>query len=677
MANRLADATSPYLQQHAHNPVEWWPWCEEALETARRENKAILLSIGYSACHWCHVMAHESFEDEETAAVMNALFVNIKVDREERPDLDRIYQNAHYLLSRRSGGWPLTVFLTPEEQTPFYSGTYFPPRPRHGLPGFRDLLRNVARAFREQQEAIAEQSQSLQAALEQLSAPEGPAPEELVMTPFETGVRALKSQFDSRHGGFGQAPKFPHPDNLGLLLRAGGKDPEALRQALFTLERMALGGIDDQLGGGFCRYSVDAQWMIPHFEKMLYDNGPLLGLYAEAWRLTGEPLFRHTCEATAGWVMREMQSPGGGYYSSLDADSEGEEGRFYVWDREEVQKLLTAEEYALFAPRYGLDRRPNFEGRWHLHTFATLEALAEESGLPPQQVETLLERARKKLFAAREERVRPGRDEKILTAWNALMIRGMVRAGRLLQRPEWIESAAAALGFIRENLWQERRLLAVHKDGASRLPAYLDDYAWLIQALLELLQHRWNSRHLQWATELADMMLEHFEDRENGGFYFTADDHEALLQRPKSFTDDATPSGNGIAAQVLLELSHLTGEMRYLDAAEGTLKAAWWGVRQAPQAHASLLLALKSLLDPGEQVIIRGAPEALPEWQQAALATFRPERTLYAIPETEAGLPAPLARRQTEGKTTAWICRGVECLPPVTTPEALRKSLSV
>ncbi len=598
------------------------------------------------------------------------------MDREERPNLDRIYQNAHYLLSRRSGGWPLTVFLTPQDQTPFYSGTYFPPRPRHGLPGFRDLLQNVARAFREQPEAIAEQNQSLQAALEQLTAPEGPAPEELVTTPFETGVRALKSQFDSRHGGFGQAPKFPHPDNLGLLLRAGGKDPETLRQALFTLERMALGGIHDQLGGGFCRYSVDAQWMIPHFEKMLYDNGPLLGLYAEAWRLTGDPLFRRTCEATAGWVMREMQSPAGGYYSSLDADSEGEEGRFYVWNREEVQKLLIAEEYALFAPRYGLDRRPNFEGRWHLLTFATLEALAEESGLPLQQVETLLEQARKKLFAAREERVRPGRDEKILTAWNALMIRGMVRAGRLLQRPEWIESAATALEFIRENLWQEGRLLAVHKDGVSRLPAYLDDHAWLIQALLELLQHRWNSRHLQWATQLADVMLEHFEDRENGGFYFTAEDHEALLQRPKSFTDDATPSGNGIAAQVLLELSHLTGEMRYFDAAEGTLKAAWWGVRQAPQAHASLLLALKSLLDPGEQIIIRGAAEALPEWQQAALASFQPERTLYALPETESNLPAPLAQRRTRGKATAWICRGFECLPPVTTLKTLKENLS-
>jgi len=516
---------------------------------------------------------------------MNELFVNIKVDREERPDLDRIYQNAHYLLNRRSGGWPLTVFLTPHDQTPFYSGTYFPPRPRHGLPGFRDLLLNVARAFEEQQEAIAEQGRALKTALDQLTTAEGPVPEKLVMTPFEAGVGALKSQFDARHGGFGQAPKFPHPDNLGLLLRAGSKDPEALRQALFTLEKMALGGIDDQLGGGFCRYSVDEQWMIPHFEKMLYDNGPLLGLYAEAWRLTGDPLLRRTCETTAGWVTREMQAPAGGYYSSLDADSEGEEGRFYVWDREEIQRILAPEEYALFAQ--------------------------------------------------------------------------------------------AALDFIHENLWREGRLLAVHKDGISHLDAYLDDYAWLIQALLELLQHRWNSAHLEWAVALAEVMLEHYQDRKDGGFYFTADDHEQqLIQRPKSFADDATPSGNGIAAQVLLELSHITGDLRYLEAAERTIEAAWWGIRQAPQAHASLLLALKALLAPGELVIIRGPQAELPAWQQAALAHFRPERSLYAVPETEARLPEPLALRRAGDGTCAWICRGVECLPPVTTPEALRESLS-
>ena len=358
--NRLAETTSPYLQQHARNPVDWWPWCAEALDLARRENKPILLSIGYSACHWCHVMAHESFEDEATAALMNELFVNIKVDREERPDLDKIYQNAHYLLSRRNGGWPLTIFLTADEQMPFFSGTYFPPEPRHGLPGFTELLNNVARAYHQQSEAISEQGKSLKEALEQLTLGDAAVGDSLDGSPLEAGIDTLKQEFDSQHGGFGAAPKFPHPDNLALLLYAGGDDQRAFHCACFTLDKMAQGGINDQLGGGFCRYSVDGYWMIPHFEKMLYDNGPLLSLYADAWRLTGDRVFEAACHSTAGWVMEEMQSTSGGYYSSLDADSEGEEGKFYVWGREEVQQLLSEEEYAVFAVRYGFDGKAEF-----------------------------------------------------------------------------------------------------------------------------------------------------------------------------------------------------------------------------------------------------------------------------------------------------------------------------
>ncbi len=670
--NRLADATSPYLLQHAHNPVHWWPWCEEALETARRENRPILLSIGYSACHWCHVMAHESFEDEATAAMMNEHFVNIKVDREERPDLDCIYQNAHYLLTRRPGGWPLTIFLTPG-QVPFYSGTYFPPEPRHGLPGFRELLVSVARAYREQPQAIAEQSRSLRAALEQLNGGSASSAALLSTAPLQKAVEALGREFDPRYGGFGQAPKFPHPDNLALLLR-GGK--EARRQALFTLEKMALGGIHDQLGGGFCRYSVDEHWMIPHFEKMLCDNGLLLALYADAWKLTGDPLFRRTCEATAGWAMREMQTPEGGYRSSLDADSEGEEGRFYLWERDEVRALLTAEEYAAFAPRHGLDRAPNFEGRWHLHVFTEIDEIGRELGLEPEEVERRIERARRKLFLAREKRVHPGLDDKILTGWNALMIHGMAHAGRLLERPEWIESAERALEFLRGSLWKEGRLLASHRAGVSHLDAYLDDHAWLIRALLERLQCRWDNGHLAWAVALADRMLDHFEDRGNGGFHFTADDHEALLHRPKRFTDDATPSGNGIAAQVLLELARLTGESRYREAAERTLKAAWRGILHAPQAHSSLLLGLESLLEPGEQVILRGPTETLPVWQQTALERFRLRRTLYAIPSGVADLPPPLAAHRPKEGVAAWVCKGTECLPSVETLAAFESTLS-
>lgn len=661
-SNRLAQTTSPYLQQHAHNPVDWWPWCSEALERARAEDKPILLSIGYSACHWCHVMAHESFEDEKTAALMNELFVNIKVDREERPDLDKIYQNAHYLLSQRSGGWPLTIFLSSEDQTPFFSGTYFPPEPRHGLPGFRELLKNVAEAWRRQRDAIREQSGSLKAALVQLTGGDEPAAGSLNEAPLSAAVETLKQQFDRRHGGFGSAPKFPHPDNLALLLHRGDEDRQARYCACYTLEKMAEGGINDQLAGGFCRYSVDDQWMIPHFEKMLYDNGSLLSLYAQAWRDTGDELFRRAAEGIAGWVMAEMQSADGGYYSSLDADSEGEEGKFYVWQQEEVRRTLSEAEYAVFATRYGLDRSPNFEGSWHLHAFASIDTVAGQNKMQPEQVETLLDSARRKLLALRDKRVRPGRDEKILVSWNALMTHGMIRAGRQLECPQWIDSARRALDFMRTELWRNGRLLAVHKEGVSHQAAYLDDHAFLIQALLEMLQTRWNSDDLQWAMALADLLLEHFEDRQSGGFYFTADDHEQLIQRPRSFVDDATPSGNGIAAQALLSLAHLSGELRYQQAAEATLKGAWGGIHRAPHAHASLLLALEEYLQPEETLIIRGEAGPIAKWQQAALGH---RRRVYAIPLDAEGLPASLAQRQPQGPVRAWLCRGVQCQPPV------------
>lgn len=669
--NRLAATTSPYLKQHAYNPVDWWPWCAEALELASRENKPILLSIGYSACHWCHVMAHESFEDEETAALMNELFVNIKVDREERPDLDKIYQNAHYLLSKRNGGWPLTIFLTADEQMPFFSGTYFPRSPRHGLPAFKGLLKSISGAYHEQFDAIREQNVSLKQALLRLDAGDAPTGEALDASPVSAGSKILKQQFDSQHGGFGTAPKFPHPSNLALLLHAGSHDQQALYCACFTLEKMALGGINDQLGGGFCRYSVDAYWMIPHFEKMLYDNGPLLSVYADAWCLTAEPIFETACHHTAGWVMAEMQSPEGGYYSSLDADSEGEEGKFYVWGREEVQQALSKEEYAVFSLCYGFNGKPNFEGKWHLHNYASNAAIGKDLGLEPDTVERHLEGSRHKLLALRSKRVRPGRDEKILTSWNALMIRGMTRAGRALSQPDWVDSASQALDFIRRELWRDGRLLAVHKDGVSHQNAYLDDHVMLMQALLEMLQTRWNTDHLQWVLALAAVLLEHFEDKTDGGFYFTADDHEQLIQRPKTFTDDAMPSGNGIAAQVLFELSQLTGDIVYHEAAEKTLRAAWSGIRQAPHAHASLLLALDTCLSPGDLLIIRAHPQDFAEWRHAAEQKYSLKRSTYLIPASESDLPKMLARHQSPDEGSAWLCRGFECLPPVTSPEAL------
>jgi uncharacterized protein YyaL (SSP411 family) len=681
--NRLAEATSPYLQQHAANPVDWYPWGAEALELAKSENRPILLSVGYSACHWCHVMAHESFEDPDTAALMNKLYVNIKVDREERPDLDRIYQTAHQLLTGRPGGWPLTMFLDPEHHVPFFGGTYFPGEPRHGLPAFRDLLQKVEKAFWDHRAEIHQHRDAMMEALASLSPAPGSADTALDSGPAELARQQLAGSYDSRYGGFGKAPKFPHPSNLELLLRhwqatasAGTPDRAALEMAVHTLEAMALGGINDQLGGGFCRYSVDDYWMVPHFEKMLYDNGQLLSVYLDAWQATGNPLFRTTAEATADWVVREMQAPEGGYYSSLDADSEGREGAFYVWRREQVQELLAEQEYRIFARSYGLDRGPNFEGQWHLHRYVGADELAQESGLSPDQVEEALDGARRKLFKVRAQRVRPGRDEKVLTSWNALMIKGMARAGRLLGREDYLRSAQRALQFLRASLWREGRLLATSRDGRAQLPAYLDDHAFLIEALLELLQARWSAQELSFAVALAELLLERFCDRQGGGFFFTADDHEALIQRPKPLGDESTPSGNGVAARALLRLGHLLGEVRYLAAAEATLKFAWESVRQLPYAHGTLLAALDEYLQPTQTVIVRGAAQGLDAWQARLNARFAPRRLALLIPDGEEPLPGALAGRETRPGGIAYVCAGTRCEAPVTDLTDLDRALS-
>jgi uncharacterized protein YyaL (SSP411 family) len=669
--NQLINETSPYLLQHAHNPVDWHPWGPGALDKARRENKPILLSVGYSACHWCHVMAHESFEDPETAELMNRLFINIKVDREERPDIDKIYQTAHSLLTQRTGGWPLTVFLTPDDQVPFFAGTYFPNEPRHGMPSFADLMQRVRNFLAEHEDEIRTQNTSLVNALASIS-DAGTAAASLHGAPLDTARQQLEHSFDERHGGFGQAPKFPHPTNLERLLRhwagtamaAGIADRRALHMAVFTLEKMAQGGMNDQLGGGFCRYSVDERWMIPHFEKMLYDNGALLGLYAEAHIATGIPLFKRSCEQTAAWVMREMQSVEGGYYSSLDADSEGEEGRFYVWTPDEVESLLTADEYRLCAPHFGLDKQPNFEGKWHLHVYRSREQLAQDFSLEAGEVDRLITQACNKLLAARATRVRPGRDDKVLTAWNGLMIRGMAVAGRLLGQTEWIDSAERAVDFIHEQLWQDGRLLATCKDGRAHLNAYLDDYVYLIDGLLELLQARWRDRDLLFAIELAEVVLDHFRDPA-GGFYFTSDDHETLIQRPRPNHDDATPSGNGIAAKVFARLGHLLGETAYLDAAEQTLKALWSSIEQMPHGHASLLIALEESLNPIQTVILRGSGDAMVAWQQRLNAAYAPRRLALVIPESEHVLPGVLSERTPQGEVLAYICTGLSCSAPV------------
>ena len=671
--NRLIHETSPYLLQHAHNPVDWYPWSAEALERARRENKPILVSIGYSACHWCHVMEHESFEDEEVARVMNELFVCIKVDREERPDLDKIYQTAHQILAQRPGGWPLNMFLTPDDQMPFFGGTYFPKTAKYGMPGFTDLLRHVAEVYDKKREAITEQNHSLRDIFGRLQ-PEAPAPGVHVGPEvLDQAYAELQRQFDARLGGFGGAPKFPHPTSIELCLHRweqgvhqGAEDQQALRMARDTLAAMAHGGIYDQVGGGFCRYSVDERWEIPHFEKMLYDNAQLLSLYADAWLATGDSLFRRIVIETAGWVMREMQSPEGGYYSALDADSEGHEGKFYVWTADEIRALLSPEEWDVVERRFGLQGTPNFEGQWHLNVRADNAAIAEQLLSPESDVTARLDSARRKLFVARESRVRPGRDEKILTSWNGLMIQAMAHAGRVLARPDFIASAERALDFIHAQLWRHQRLLATHKDGKSHLNAYLDDHVFLIAAALELLQAGFRRSDLDFSIALADSVIEHFEDENHGGFYFTGDDHEKLVYRPKPVSDDAIPSGNGVAALVLGRLSHVTGNLNYLHAAERTLEALYSGMRQQPSAHGALLLALEEQLSPPQTVVLRGTPESMKLWEAIAASQYHPHRIVLAIPGDAENLPGLLAERTARNGVTAYICAGHACSAPVT-----------
>ena len=665
MPNQLAGETSPYLQQHAKNPVDWHPWGEEALTLAKREGRPILLSIGYSACHWCHVMAHESFEDAEVAAVMNHLFVNIKVDREERPDLDQIYQTAHQMLTGRAGGWPLTMFLTPEG-APFFGGTYFPKAPRYGLAGFPDLCQRVAEAWRDRRGDIEQQNSELLKALA-AGAAARPLSGELSAAPLKLAVERAAQSYDAEFGGFGGAPKFPHPAELELLLRRHAATGEARcgEMALHTLRCMAEGGIYDQLGGGFSRYSVDERWAIPHFEKMLYDNGPLLRLYTDAWRVSVDPLFKRVTEETAGWVMREMQSPTGGYYSSLDADSEHEEGKFYVWTPAEVSRYTTAEEYAVVAAHYGLEQPANFEGRhWHLLVALPLADVAASLRRSIEECEGLLKSANEKLFAAREARIRPGRDDKILTSWNALMIEGMAHAGRVFGRDDWLASAHRALDFVRKDLWKDGRLLATSKDGHAHLNAYLDDYAFLLKAVLELLQADFDGELLAFADALGAALLTHFQDPA-GGFYFTSHDHEALIHRVKTGHDNATPSGNGVAAYALQRLGHVTGDLRYTEAAERTLRLYFPDMARQPGGFASLLTALEEVITPPAIVVLRGPRVQLADWKRKTAAHDWPWALTLALPEDAPGKLPVLLDKPLKDHVNAWVCSGVKCLEPI------------
>jgi hypothetical protein len=678
--NRLLYETSPYLRQHAHNPVDWYPWGEEALAKARRENKPILLSIGYSACHWCHVMEHESFENEDTARLMNDLFVNIKVDREERPDLDHIYMNAVQLLTGH-GGWPMTVFLTPGGE-PFYGGTYFPPQDRHGLPGFPRVLLAVAQAYREKPDDVQRTVEQLVSGLRWLEG-HSPSPQALDSSSVLDGAARLSGAYDETYGGIGQAPKFPNEAVFELFLRAYHSSGERryLNMVLHTLRRMARGGIYDQLGGGFHRYSVDERWLVPHFEKMLYDNAQLVPLYLAAYQLTGDHFFAGIARETLEYVIREMRDAAGGFYATQDADSEGEEGRFFLWDPDEVRRVLGAETAEIACRYWDVSAAGNFEGRNILHVTLDIPQLAKLFHRQVPELEQLLAEARAKLLAVRERRVKPARDEKILTAWNGLMISAFAKGAEALGEARYRQIAVDAARVVQRTLQRGDRLLSAYNDGGAKLNGYLDDYAFFVAGLLDVFELVQGRDYLEAAVTLTDSMIAHFWDQDSGGFFFVSDDHEPLIVRSKPAFDGAIPSGNSVAARNLLRLFHYTERAEYLERAEALLRLFGDQMREQPSGFASLLCAVDLYTqNPREIVLVArsGSPDGEALLQRVRQA-YIPNRTLLVIdPTRNEPLPSRLdGKAQLDGMATAYVCHNRTCSAPVTTWASLRTLVGV
>jgi uncharacterized protein YyaL (SSP411 family) len=660
MPNRLANQTSPYLLQHRDNPVDWHPWGEEALERARREDRPILLSVGYSACHWCHVMERESFEDPGTAAFMNEHFVNVKVDREERPDVDSLYMEATQAMTGH-GGWPMTVFLDPEG-VPFYAGTYFPPEPRQGMPSFRQVMEAVDEAFRERRDEIRERAPGIRSQLGAIAEVE-PSEQPLQREALDQAVERLRQDADFANGGFGRAPKFPPASALEFLLtRDEIEIPER------TLDAMACGGIYDQLGGGFSRYSVDPTWLVPHFEKMLYDNALLARAYLHGWQVLGHERYTRVCTETLDWALREMRGPEGGFYSALDADSEGEEGRFYVWELEEIRDVLGDDRADDVIAYYGVSGQGNFEGRNVLHL---------PGGPDAPEPEGLVE-ARQALYAARSQRVRPGLDDKRLASWNALMIAALAEAGAVLERPDYIGAARSCAAFLLDEMRDPQgRLLRTYKDGRAHLNAYLEDHAFLLEALLVLYQSSFETRWFDAARETADTMIERFGDRERGGFFSTSSDHEELIARRKDLGDHPIPAGNSSAALGLLRLAALTGEHDYEKWAEGVLRLMYPAAIRHPEGFGHLLQALDFHLEPTREVALvapagGGEPiDALAELAAVVRSAFRPRLVLAGGPEGTERPELMRDRHAVDGKQAAYVCEHFVCQAPVTDPDAL------
>ena len=678
VTNRLIHEMSPYLRQHAHNPVEWYPWGEEALTRAKAENKPILLSIGYSACHWCHVMAHESFENPDIANLMNEHFVNVKVDREERPDLDDIYQKSAQVFMGRGGGWPLTVFLTPDQE-PFYGGTYFPPVPRYNLPGLPQVLLGVMEAYRQHPDEVQKSIERVKAGLRRVSSPqlsEEPLNEALL----DGAVQDLGLFYEPVHGGFGDGPKFPTVPPLSLLLRQAGRtnDHSAQDKVLHQLRRMAAGGIYDHLGGGFHRYSVDGLWLVPHFEKMLYDNAQLVRIYLDGWRLTRESRFQQVVEETLEYINREMVHPDGGFHAAQDADSEGHEGKYFVWEQAEIKTVLGTELGDLFCRVYGVTSEGNFEGKSILNRLASVNLQPEEL----QEVERVLAPARRQLLEVRERRVKPQRDDKILTSWNGLMISGLLDAYQTLGVPAYLSAAEKALAFLLNHAYQQGRLFRTVTDGVGRLNGYLDDYAFLGTALMDAFEATSNPTYLDKACELTEVMMEQFWDQQVGGCFFTGRDHEPLIQRMKSGTDSAIPSGNAVAAMNGLRLFYYTGEQHYFDRAEQTLRLFRNQMDQNAYGSTAMLCALDFYLAKPKEIVLVGrkTDPGMQDLLRQIQGRYVPNKTLMIVDGTEGvglqNVPV-VARGKTalNGKPTAYVCHNFTCSQPVTEWAALEKLL--
>ena len=680
MPNRLIDETSPYLLQHANNPVDWYPWGEEALGKARAEDKPILLSVGYSACHWCHVMERESFENPVIAAQMNDNFVSVKVDREERPDIDSIYMTAVQAMTGH-GGWPMTVFLTPDGK-PFYGGTYFPPEDRGGMPSFPRVLEAISDAYNNSRGDVLTTTEHLLDRMRQMSRVGQQGFEPLTDEVMRLAMRKAASDFDDRHGGFGLQPKFPQPMTYEFLLRhyLRSEDSDALHMVELTLQRMAMAGIYDQIGGGFHRYSTDAFWMVPHFEKMLYDNALLVRLYLHAYQITGNPLYRRIVEETLEYVKREMTSPEGGFYSAQDADSEGVEGKFFIWLPQEIVEALGDEDGEVICRYFGVTPQGNFEGRNILRVAMDAANLAREEGMDAAQFGGMLERAKSRLLANRSERIAPGLDDKILTSWNGLMLAAFAEAAAVLGRSDYAEIAERNASFLLTNLRRDGRLLRTYKDGEAKLNGYLEDYAFLIDGLLALHEVNFKRETLDAAIELGHAMVELFWDAATGQFFDTGHDHEELVVRPKDLTDNAIPCGSSMAVDVLLRLAVITGDGDLERRASGALRSVRQLMMTFPTAAGHWLGALDFYLSKPKEVVVVG--ERDDAGTDALLAeihkNYMPNRVLLGAEDGDdatGDLPLLAGRRKVDGMATAYVCENYVCQLPVTDPQALARQL--